>query len=291
MILAKWRFRKLVAIAVCCACLTHPRAVCQTNHTPLLANGERARSILTEGFDSGDYTVRVEAITAASLVGRNESLLTRLGAFLEDKNVRVRLATVNVLADLNTPARRALLRKTLADDKTPEVSFAAAKALALMQDPEGYAALVEIYRGERKTKSNLIKEEERNFFDEFHSVPSALMFALHKGVAYVPVPGAGEGFSAMISLLTEHGLSDRARVLMILARTKNPRSDELLRGALQDLDWSVRATTAQMIAHTAETQLRDSLVPLFEDKNEKVRFRAAGAYLHLQGQRARYHRP
>jgi hypothetical protein len=31
----------------------------------------------------------------------------------------------------------------------------------------------------------------------------------------------------------------------------------------------------------AKSDLRESLVPLFEDKKVKVRFRAAGAYLHL----------
>jgi hypothetical protein len=143
MIFGEWRFGKLLAITVWCACLAHPRAVCQTRYSPVPANIERARDVLTEGFDSGDYTVRVEAITAAGLVGRNETLLTRLGGFLEDNNVQVRLATVHALADVNTPAGRALLRKTLEGDKTPEVSFAAAKALALMEDPEGKAALLE----------------------------------------------------------------------------------------------------------------------------------------------------
>jgi HEAT repeat protein len=224
LIFGEWLFGKLLAIMVWCACLAHPRAVCQTRNSPAPANIERARNVLTEGFDSGDYTVRVEAITAAGLVGRNETLLTRLQGFLEDNNVQVRLATVHALADVDTRARRALLRKTLQGDKTPEVSFAAAKALALMEDPEGKAALLEVYRGERKSRSNLIKEEERNLFDEFHSVPSALMFVVTKGVGYVPVPGAGEGVSAMISLLREHGLSDRARVIMILARSKNPQS-------------------------------------------------------------------
>ena len=108
------------------------------------------------------------------------------------------------------------------------------------------------------------------------------MFILGQGIGYVPVPGAGEGFSAISALLKDPGLSDRASALFILARKHDPRSRDLLRSALQDTDWSVRAAAAQIIAHTAQIQLQESLAPLFEDKNQKVRFRAAGAYLHLR---------
>jgi hypothetical protein len=36
-----------------------------------------------------------------------------------------------------------------------------------------------------------------------------------------------------------------------------------------------------MIASSARVELRDDLVPLFNDKNHEVQFRAAGALLHL----------
>ena len=148
------------------------------------------------------------------------------------------------------------------------------------QDPAGTSVLRDVYDGKRKTRSSLLHKEERRFIGEFHSVPSALIFIV-KGVGYAPIPGAGEGVSAMTLLLQDPGLSDRAHVLLILARTKSADSTELLRNALEDHDWSVRAVAAQMIAQTAQTKLRDALLPLFEDKERKVRFQAAGAYLHL----------
>ena len=117
--------------------------------------------------------------------------------------------------------------------------------------------------------------------EKFHSAPSAVLFIVGEGVGYVPVPGAGEGFSAISDLLKDPGLSDRASAMLILARDRKGAAGDLLRRALEDSDWSVRASAAQFIAHTAQTRLRDALTPLFEDKNSKVRFRAAGAYLHL----------
>jgi len=271
----------VVIVVVCCPLFAVPPNGLPTESSPTAVHMERARAILKEGLESKDYKVRIEAVTALGMIGRNEVLLTRLESFLNDKNVDVRLAAVHALADLHSPASEAVLRKALGADQVPEVSFAAAKVLAELHDPAGDAALKEVYEGKRKTSSGRIKKEERSVLDEFHSTPSALMFILGKGIGNVPVPGAGEGFSAITILLKDPGVSDRAKVLFILCRTKSAESLDLLRGALEDKDWSVRAVGAQMISQTAQTELRDALPPLVEDKNQKVRFRAAGAYLHL----------
>ncbi len=43
---------------------------------------------------------------------------------------------------------------------------------------------------------------------------------------------------------------------------------DLLRRALHDADWSVRGAATQIIAQTAKSELRESLVPPFENKNQ-----------------------
>jgi hypothetical protein len=70
---------------------------------------------------------------------------------------------------LKSPQSRDSLRRTLADDSAPEVSFAAAKVLAALQDPAGTSALIEVYDRKRKTGSNVIKKEERSTFEEMRS--------------------------------------------------------------------------------------------------------------------------
>lgn len=102
-----------------------------------------------------------------------------------------------------------------------------------------------------------------------------------EGIEYVPVPGVGAGFSAISSLISDPNLSPRAMALMMVGRDNDSQVDNLLREALKDSDWSVRATAVQMIAFTGRSEMREEMVPLFHDKNEKVRFRAAGAYLRL----------
>ena len=244
-------------------------------------NEMRARAILTQGLESNDFAVRIQAITAASMVGSNDAMVTRIQGFIKDKNVKVRLAAVRALADLRAVQSKAGLQKALVEDTAPEVSFAAAKALATLEDPEGTTVLMDVYDRKRKTRSNLLEQKKRSFFDEFHSPQSILLFLISQGIGYVPVPGAGDGYSAISELLKDPELSDRAQVLFMLTRKKNDESFALLSRALRDGDWSVRAAATQIIAQTAWIEFRDSLIPLFEDKNYRVRLRAAGAYLHL----------
>ena len=246
-----------------------------------ISNEMRARAILTDGLESNDFAVRIQAITAAGMVGTNEAMVARIEGFLKDKNVKVRLAAIRALADLKAPQVKEGLHKTLAEDRAPEVSFAAAQALAGLEDPDGTTVLMDVYERRRKTRSNLLEQKKRTFFEEFHSPQSALLFLISQGIGYVPIPGAGDGYSAIRELLKDPELSDRAQVLFILTRTNNEEAVALLGRALHDNDWSVRAAATQIIAQTARAELRESLLPLFEDKNYRVRLRAAGAYLHL----------
>lgn len=269
--------RILPATLILSVCLGASSAGGQT----LRENAEQARSILKAGVEASDPLVRVDAINAVGMIGDHELVLTRLEQLLHDKDIRVRLAAVHALTDLASPHSIEPLRHVLEDEKVPEVVFAAAKALEKLHDPAGTKALMDIYEGKRKSSSNMIQKRKRQTTEQFHSVPSGLMFVVSRGVGYVPVPGVGEGFSAFTELIRDKGLSDRAGVILIVGQSKDSETTGLLRTALQDKDWSVRAAAVQMIAHTARVELRDELVALFSDKNRKVQFRAAGAFLHL----------
>ena len=55
-----------------------------------------------------------------------------------------------------------------------------------------------------------------------------------------------------------------------------------LQDALTDKDWSVRAAAVHAIALRNNPALEKDLLPLFEDKKEAVRVRAAAGYLRLE---------
>jgi HEAT repeat protein len=241
----------------------------------------RAQQVLKEGLDAKDPDERVQAIQASGLIGLNERLRAQLQEALEDNNVEVRIAAINTLADLKSTQSIPAIRERLTEDKTPEVTFAAAKALYAMHNEAGKTALYDVYTGKEKATSDILHTDARKFMNNFHSLQSTGMFFVTTGLGYVPVPGVGEGFSAITGLLSDPNLSPRATALLLLARQKDSWTTNLLKNALGDDDWSVRASAAQLIAYGARTELSQGLVPLFADKDQKVRFRAAGAYLHL----------
>lgn len=245
------------------------------------ANIEQARSVLREGVNNNDPLVKVQAIQSAGLIGQNETLRKRLETMLDDSNVDVRVAAINTLTDLKSTASIPALKQRLNEDKAPEVAFAAAKALYALHDPAGKEGLYDVYTKKRKASSDMLHSKTRSVLNNLHSFSSASTFIVSQGIGYVPVPGVGEGFSAVTGLLSDPELSPRAVSLLLLAHEKSDWSSELLKNALADDEWSVRAAAAQMIAYGARADLRDDLVPLFSDKTAKVRFRAAGAYLHL----------
>jgi HEAT repeat protein len=69
--------------------------------------------------------------------------------------------------------------------------------------------------------------------------------------------------------------------LLILASDHSREVRSLIEQAFDDSDWSVRAAAAQIAASRNERTWRFRLVPLFQDSNPRVRYRAAAAFLRL----------
>src|SRR5665213_646381 len=88
----------------------------------------RANLILNEALASKNPDVRKQAVAALGLIGPREPYISEIAAALSDKDVYVRLSAVASIVDLKDKGTADLLNKALGDP-TPEVSFAAAKAL------------------------------------------------------------------------------------------------------------------------------------------------------------------
>lgn len=241
----------------------------------------RSYEILKRGVESKEPAVRVETAVASSMIGSNRKVIAELESLLNDKEAEVRTAAVNALADMKARSSIPALRKTLEEDPVPEVAFASGRALYSMGDEEGTEALYEVFDRRMSGRSNAVRREARSFFSKFHTMKSSMLMIVTQGIGFVPVPGAGAGMTALTMLLSDPELSARANVVLLLGRKKSEESDELLRQALGDKDWTVRAASAQVIAQSGRLDLQDALLPLLDDPKEKVRFRAAGAYLHL----------
>lgn len=260
-----------------------------TTGNSVAADTGTAHKIIDVGLASGNPNIRVEAIAATGMIAKSPSVRKQIEASLTDKNVDVRIAASDALADLGFEQSAPALEKVLNTDPVPEVEFAAAKALYKLNDPKGKQVLEEVLYRKIDSQSSYITRQRRQLVSHFHSVHDVTIFMLSTSGGFVPVPGAGLGLSEIARLMDDSELSPRATIVLMLGRQRDADTDKLLLFALKDKDWTVRASAVLMIALTAREKLRQDLVPLMNDSDSRVRFRAAGAYLHLINAQAAPH--
>jgi hypothetical protein len=245
------------------------------------AEVERAYNYLTDSLKDKNPDVRKQGTQSLSLLEVREPYITQLESMLDDKDLEVRLAAITSLVDLKNPRTIPALRRVLTDN-TPEVSFAAAKALWTLNAPDGREALVAVLSGDLKTSSGFITKQKRDALRMMHTPRTLFLFAVKQGVGFAPVPGLGAGVSSLQGILSDPGISGRAATALLLGTDKDPAVLAALQDALADKEGSVRAAAAHSLAVRNDPAFQKDLVPLLDDKNQSVRLRAAAGYLRLE---------
>ncbi len=247
-----------------------------------------ARQALTGAAHSKEGDQRREAALALSLVPARDSVVSLLDSLCEDKDYQVRVAAIDTVGELNDKTHVPLVKSAL-NDEVPEVAFAAAKALYNLKDPSGAQALFSIYEGDTKARSNFFQKEIRDSWRRLKTPRSAFLFALQNGVGFVPVPGVGAGYNALLGVLSDSEFSARAVSLLTVCKTKSRTCDEMLAVAFDDDDWAVRAAAIHVATTGNLTSMKPKIAGLIADKKNKVRLRAAAGYLRMDDNRRPYH--
>lgn len=246
---------------------------------------EDARKLLSDAAHAKEGDQRKETAIALSLVPARDPAAALLEQLLKDKDYMVRSAAVDSLGELNDKTR-VILMKEMLNDEVPEVAFGAAKALHAMKVEEGTAALQAIYEGEIKAKSNFFKKEMMMSLRRLKTPRSALLFTVEHGIGFVPMPGVGAGYSALMGMMADGDFSARAVSLVLVCRETGKTCGEMLGAAFGDEDWTVRAAAAHVVATKNLSEMKGKLGELISDKKEKVRLRAAAGYLRLEAAKA-----
>jgi HEAT repeat protein len=240
----------------------------------------RARALLEQGAADADPGVRREVAAALGLAPRRDSSTGFLGKLAADKDHLVREAALVSIGDLRDP-RLAKPAHDALEDEVPEVAFAAARTLFRLNLPEGKQLLLEIARKEERAKTGFVPARLREVARRMRRPRSPALFVVPQGVGFVPVPGLGEGFSALSALVGDPDFSARAAALLVLSPDRSPEVRSEIEQAFNDPDWSMRAAAAQIAASRNERAWRFRLVPLFEDTDRRVRYRASSSFLRL----------
>jgi HEAT repeat protein len=240
----------------------------------------RARAILDSSLQDKNPEIRKFAVQSLGLIGPGDPYLLQLETMLADKDVEVRLAAITSLVDMKNKRTVPVLQQALNSDVS-EVSFAAAKALWALNERDGRDALVAILSREEKASSGFIARQKRDMLRMMHTPKTTFLFILKEGAGFAPVPGIGAGVSSVQGILTDPSTSGRATAALLLSTDHSPEVQRALQDALADPDWSVRAAAVHAIALRNDPALKATLLPLFNDKKDAVRVRAAAGYLRL----------
>jgi len=241
----------------------------------------RAREVLKGGAANSDPNTRRDVAVALSVVGRGDAVTELLPTLAKDKDALVREAAIVSIGELKE-ARLSQAAKDALEDDVPEVAFAAARTLFALKQPEGEQLLIEVVEKEAKAKSGFVRLKFRDVMRRMKAPRSAILFVAGQGVGFIPVPGVGEGFSALSSLVADSEFSARATALLVLSADRSSNVTKLIEEAFNDEDWSMRAAAIQIASTRNQRQWRPRLIPLFEDTSPKVRYRAAASYLRLE---------
>jgi HEAT repeat protein len=183
------------------------------------------------------------------------------------------------------------LQDAMDNDKSPQVSFAAAQALWKMDDRAGRDVFYEVLDGERKVKPGLIKSKMHEARMEMHDPKALALIGVNEASGAFLGP-----FSMGVSMVEEYaknnGTSTQALCAQLLALDDSRETVDELTYALGDKNWTVRAAAARSLAklgvRAALPQLKDMMA---EDKSQPARFAAAAAVIRLSGRPARIAKP
>jgi HEAT repeat protein len=264
-------------------------ALCQTAQAPVAPAAKAAppehvqqcQDILDAALKDKNPDTRKQAAIALSLVGSIEPYPSQLESLLDDKDVEVRLAAIASLTDVKNDRTVPALHKAL-NDEVPEVSFAAARSLFAMNDPDGKKALLAIVSGESKADSSYFAKQKRDALRMVHTPKTMFLFAVRTGASIAPVPGLGAGVASMQALLSDPAVSGRATAVLLLEKDKDAQTLSAQKEALEAKEWSVRAAGVHALVLRDNPAFESDILPLLDDKNDAVKLRVAAGYLRLE---------
>jgi len=248
-------------------------------------------AILMQGATSGKFRDRSDAISALTILDRNRRAISVISEALRDKEETIRVLAAVSLGDMKAHSAIPQLRDAMDNDKSPQVSFAAAQALWKMDDRAGRDVFYEVLDGERKVKPSLLKSKMHEARMEMHDPKALALIGVNEASGAFLGP-----FSMGVSMVEEYaknnGTSIQALCAQLLALDDTRETVDELTYALGDKNWTVRAAAARSLAklgvRAALPQLKDMMA---EDKSQPARFAAAAAVIRLSGRPARIAKP
>ncbi|HXE61930.1 MAG TPA: HEAT repeat domain-containing protein [Bryobacteraceae bacterium] len=241
----------------------------------------QAWKLLDESLREGYYEHRQQALAALATVGYPDpDVVKHVLAALQDKEPLVRCQAALALGDLKATSAIPDLKRAL--DDTPEVSFAAAKALTTMGDSSGRDILIAVLSGQRRDTPGMWTNAMREARKRLHHPEGLLLMGSQDAV------GAMFGPASMVipairdtTALQGKGTPGRAAAVAYLAKYPDPYAVNLLEWALKDDNQFIRLEAAKDLGDRGDSGSIPKLEALWLDNENIVRDMAAASILRI----------
>jgi HEAT repeat protein len=241
---------------------------------------EHAWAVLDTGLTHKAADHRVEAVKALSLITGEKAATKAAIHALSDDNSDVRAAAATTLGQLHAVSAIPELRKLLSDRDT-SVVLAASQALYQLRDGSAYDVYYAILMGDKKASDGMIQSQ----LDRLKDPKKVAMLGFEQGIGFVPYGGIG--VQAYRFAKSDHS-PVRAAAARFLALDPDPMSrDALVQIALTDDSTAVRQAALDALAERGDAVCLQRLERNLSDTKFAVRYRTAGAMIHLSDVAAR----
>lgn len=238
-----------------------------------------AWDVLKQGLADKNPDKRRQAVTATGSIGLAPGAIQQVEQALRDKEPIVRQTAAAELAEMKS-TRSIPALKTELDDSSPEVAFAAAKALWDLGDQSGKEFIAEVLKGEQKTSPDPVKGAIQDARVKLHD-PKALAIMGMKEAS-----GALLGPWNMGIVAAEQAFNGaagaRSLAAGLLAKRCDPATRQLLEWAYtNDKNWAVKAAAAKGLGQCGDADSIPKLETGLSDSHEGVRDMSAAAIIRL----------
>jgi HEAT repeat protein len=253
-----------------------------TDQPDLQASHSAAWRVLDESLKEGNSSEhREQGFAALSTFGESDQdAVQRAVTALHDKDPIVRRSAAIALGEMKAHSALPDLKQALND--SPEVSFAAAKALTQLGDTSGRDILVAVLQGDRKDAPGMIANAMRDAKDDLHHPGAIFLMGGEDAVGAMFGP-AGMVVPAVKDTtdLKSKGAPGKAAAVAYLAKYPDPYAVQLLEWALKDDNQFVRLEAAKALGDRGNAGSIEKLEALYEDKHNIVRDMAAVSVLRI----------
>ena len=272
MSLTRLRISLFLGSAAVCAVLSVPSSFA-------VSGQQKAWALFESAAQSKNAAQRALGIRALGLLRDNAHARKLAEGALEDDRPEVRSAGAVALGQMHATDSIPKLQKLLNDDRMSVVMAAAHSLRDLKDNASAYSVYYDILTGERKG-DGLIAQQ----VDTLHNPKELAMIGIEQGIGYVPF--AGIGWDAWRYTHKKDPHPARAVAATLLAHDPDPKSSAaLVKAAINDKDWIVRAAALEAIAERGDPSLEDKIEVSLYDVNSHVRFTAAATVIRLNALR------